>query len=386
MKRSQIRSVRRWSARCLGASLAIFTVGCASPGPPKPPSLRLPEIVTNLTADRIGEKVIFHWTNPTNTTDGLAIKGPTSAVLCRMEPPALMAKGVTPQTPCTPLQHFAAKPGAAETVDVLDASHQADPPRLLAYRLELLNAKNRSAGLSAPAYAAAGAVPPAVAGLRIRGRRQGLQVEWNPAEGAVPAQVRLHRTLVVAKPVLVNREAAAAPATEGKQPPKTGIAPGRRDEPAEVDLSTGATDSGGTLDTGVKRLETYRYTAERVQTVTLSGHKLELHSLPSPMVEYAVRDVFPPRPPTGLVAIPGFGDSPAVALSWAPSLEDDLAGYVVYRRADNSQAWTRLTPEPIEPTSFEDKTTPGASFHYRVTAVDQTGNESKPSGEVRATP
>src|SRR5580765_252644 len=58
---------RKFSKRALAAVaesvLAVF-FGCASPGPPLAPSLKLPEAVTDLTTSRVGDKVILHWTTP----------------------------------------------------------------------------------------------------------------------------------------------------------------------------------------------------------------------------------------------------------------------------------------------------------------------------------
>src|ERR1035441_7007917 len=59
--------------------------GCASPGPPLPPSLKLPEIVSasSETATRAGDEVRLHWTTPSRTTDKMLIAGPVTAEICR---------------------------------------------------------------------------------------------------------------------------------------------------------------------------------------------------------------------------------------------------------------------------------------------------------------
>src|ERR1035441_4608651 len=59
----------------IAAAAVLLLAGCASPGPPLPPSLKLPEVVTDLTARRVGDQVMLHWTTPTRTTDKLLIRG-----------------------------------------------------------------------------------------------------------------------------------------------------------------------------------------------------------------------------------------------------------------------------------------------------------------------
>ena len=59
------------SRQPLAAPLIACAAGCASPGPPQPPSLNLPEVVKDLTAERVGDVVQLHWTTPDMTTDRL---------------------------------------------------------------------------------------------------------------------------------------------------------------------------------------------------------------------------------------------------------------------------------------------------------------------------
>jgi len=148
-------------------------------------------------------------------------------------------------------------------------------------------------------------------------------------------------------------------------------------------------DAGGTLDATARRGETYTYKAQRIRTVVLDQHKLQIRSELSPAVTIAMRDDFPPRVPTGLETIPGVDTaSPSIDLSWKPNVEPDLAGYLVYRQEVGSDgtasAPVRLTPNPILEPGFHDATVlAGHSYSYRVTAIDTTGNESAPGAAVR---
>jgi fibronectin type 3 domain-containing protein len=111
-----------------------------------------------------------------------------------------------------------------------------------------------------------------------------------------------------------------------------------------------------------------------------------------PQVESAIRaeqeihyvDRYPPPVPEELVVVAEAGRA---RLVWRPSVASDLAGYIVYRRAATGpgREWTRLTPQPITATTWVDTTVAsGQTYDYRVTAIDQSGNESAPSVEARA--
>ena len=93
-------------------------------------------------------------------------------------------------------------------------------------------------------------------------------------------------------------------------------------------------------------------------------------------------DRFAPPPPTELVALTEAGRA---RLVWRASEADDVAGYIVYRREGETGKLERLTAKPVESTEYLDTAVgAGKTYVYRVTAIDQAGNESGPSNEVRA--
>jgi len=126
--------------------------------------------------------------------------------------------------------------------------------------------------------------------------------------------------------------------------------------------------------------------------MTVAGQAVELRSSPSGPLTFAVRDVFPPGVPEGLVAVPAFGDGrrPAIDLSWSAVMEQEekprLAGYAVYRReADvaGGGTWRRLGAGLVSAAAYRDgDVVAGQRYAYRVTATSTAGNESAPSGEA----
>jgi hypothetical protein len=378
----------RKRAGILPLLLALGTglTGCASPGPPLPPSLNLPEAVAanEFTATRVGDTVAVHWTTPTRTTDKLLIAGPITAVVCRSTPSAAPAAAParpipTKTVPCSPVIREAVSAGPSDAIDTLPAELTAGPPRLIAYRVELLNAKGHGAGPSAPVFALAGVGEPPLVDFRAEATKPGVLLRWRQQAGSGEA-VELTRTTVAATP---------AAATSGRKPP-TGL-PGEAKEPAEARFQAGPADAGGTIDRTVQIGHTYTYIAQRVLKVQVGAQTLELRSAPSAAVAVPVRDVFPPEAPAGLVAVPAFvGEGqvqkPAIDLSWEPDVEPRVTGYRVYRREGDTGAWQRLGTDLVPVPAYRDAAVvAGHIYTYRVTAVGDANNESAASAEVTET-
>jgi hypothetical protein len=393
---------RRWLTVGVATLPIAFAAGCASPGPPHAPSLNLPTVVSDLTADRVGDQVILHWTTPEKTTDHIAIKGPMTAEICRVS---------APSTPvCTVVTRFPVSSGPSHAEEVLPPTLTVEPASLLAYRVQLFNAHGRSAGLSVEAFAAAGSAPPSVERLRATSIREGIQLEWQPKDTNSPVQL----DRVVIRPVSVASSTPASPASSTPAKPATRsrlkktspastsgsaksqtvpmTSPKTSDE-VKLETPKQAADAGGTLDQTTQKGESYRYAARRLREISLEGHALKLRSDLSSPVTVTMLDTFPPGVPTGLEAVPG-GATPSdrsIDLSWTPDIDPDLAGYSVYRQEVTSAGQvagtaTRLNTTPIVGPAYRDQTAvSGHRYAYRVTAVDATGNESAPSADVQET-
>jgi hypothetical protein len=394
---------RRWLPAIAATALILLAAGCASPGPPQPPSLNLPEVVKDLTAERIGDVVHLHWTTPEMSTDHLEVKGAMTAEICR-----ITVTAPAPQKTCVPIPRLPVQPGPSQAAETLSPALTADPPALLAYRVQIFNVNGHSAGLSPEAFAAAGAAPPPIEQLRATPVRDGAMLQWQPTSTSAP--VELERLPVGPDGVVLEPpQHKAAPRSSSKptlkKPPATRPKPAPASAPkplqttsttpAEVKLRTPnqPADAGGTVDHTAQMGETYQYTAQRVRSVSLGNHTLELRSPVSTPVMVAMRDTFPPQTPSGLEAVPGGATAAdrSIDLSWTPDSDADLAGYFVYRQEVDSNdvvtgTVTRLNTTPVVGPAYRDQTAlAGHRYAYRVTAVDTAGNESAPSADLQET-
>ncbi len=353
-----------WTAA--GLALAVALQGCGTPGAPQPPSLNLPERVTDLAAGRSGDLVTLNWTMPKRNTDRLLLKGEIAVRVCRRD-----GAGA-----CEPagggLQFAPGKP--ASFTDRLPPAWAAGAPRALTYFVELTNRKRRSAGLSNGAMTLAGSSPQPVADLRLEVRKQGVAATWTPDQ--THSAIRLRRTLLT-------------PPRPGAEKQKGPLAP--PPEPIEQNLLVeNGSEFGRALDTTVQFGETYEYRAQRVIRVSVDNRTLELDGELSAPVRVDVLDIFPPAVPAGLAAVatmpaPGAAaERPSIDLSWQPDTEADLAGYIVYRREDGGE-WQRISPPaPVVGPAFHDaQVEPGHTYIYAVSAIDQKGHESAKSAEAK---
>jgi fibronectin type 3 domain-containing protein len=74
----------------------------------------------------------------------------------------------------------------------------------------------------------------------------------------------------------------------------------------------------------------------------------------------------------------------SVHLNWAASPSPKVTGYNVYRTFASGVGYVRLNSAPVKERSYVDSTiSEGRTYYYAVTAVDDSGNESSYSKEIR---
>jgi hypothetical protein len=172
-------------------------------------------------------------------------------------------------------------------------------------------------------------------------------------------------------------------------------------EPAFSRLTSEPLSEAAYTDETLEGFGSNRY-LYRLGTLSLAGVPGPLGE-PSPPV--TVPDVVPPRQPRIVRAL---GGDQVVTLTFGPNREHDVAGYRVYRATgpdaaadirrmalvgtvphDPAAGSFTFTDGPPDGGSDTDGSAapppePRADLRYRVTAVDQAGNESRPSRMVAA--
>ncbi len=136
---------------------------------------------------------------------------------------------------------------------------------------------------------------------------------------------------------------------------------------APIGTSTKPEYTDATIEYG----KTYDY---MVQSVEKSGEAYA-ESEVSDTTSFKPKDTFPPAVPTGLTAVPG---ARSIDLVWDRNTEKDFAGYRVFR--DGKQI-----AEGVTAPAFSDRDVkPGTKYQYRVSALDNAGNESAKSPVAEA--
>lgn len=393
-----------------------FVCGCASPGPPRPPSLYIPRIVSDLAATRRGDAIDLRFTVPGLSTDGQPLRARAlQGALCRQEVMGAQCRLVDTAETGQPIP--VPGPGADPAIlwtDPLPPALRSGNPRPIAYCVELKTPSGATAGYSDPVYAAAGTAPAQVSELRAEGTRVGVVLHWLPVSGAGEVLLRRVEPEKTTPPAHVaGREgdskfrAFAPPVVSGplqsskSQGHVRGAHGGHAFAEKHADSDPGVLwlqaepgvgSSAATIDNSIEPGIPYLYTAVRREHVQIGGRSLELESSPSNEVAITWRDIYPPASPTGLVALgydqpaapasqtPGY----AVDLIWEPVEDGQLAGYLVFRQVTDPRQLvmpgpSQLTPQPLATPGFHDATVmPAQGYRYSVVAVGTNGQRSAP--------
>ncbi len=356
-----MRPTRQLLSLIAAGVLICFLAGCASIGPPVPPSLELPKPPNDLRAVRKGERVYLFWTFPTQTIDRQNVRHPGPTNICRSLEPAMSECG-TPvgsisvdTLPLLRRQHANLKL-QAEYTDTLPADlQQQNPTRTITYAVEPLNSSGRSAGLSNQVRVPLAPTLPPPADFKAEVTATGIVLTWTcvqPTKGFpdISDRYRIYR----------------------RTPDKP------------TDLRLGDVDCPATPfeDHTFEWQKSYEY---RITVLTVVGgeNSSVVEGEDSPEQNVFANDVYPPGVPSGLQAVfSGPGQPPFVDLLWASDTDADLAGYNVYRREEGSQPEKINTQLVKTPAYRDDKVARGKTYWYSVSAVDLRGNESARSAEA----
>ena len=369
------------AAVCLGLS------GCASVGPPLPPSLELPKPPVDLHAARKGDKVTLTWTIPARTTDRRSVRYLGNTEICRGMEPVLKecgeAVGETPPPDFKPGKKSSAKKLTASFVDTLPAAvEQKHPTGFATYVVEVLNRAGRGAGLSNQVHVPLVPTLMPFGDFAAKVTAQGVLLSWKCPENSAAKQAGVTYLLRIYRRALSEgnetriAELNATQCATGESGGATGQTVGR-----PTNLPAG---QDSLLDQTFEWEKTYFYRGAVISVLADPGKvPVEVEGDDTPDVKVFANDIFPPAVPAGLQAVSsGPGQQPFVDLIWTPDTEVDLAGYNVYRREAGETA-LKLNSELVKVPAFRDmKVEPGKTYSYSVSAVDQRENESARSEEA----
>jgi hypothetical protein len=360
----------------LALATSIWT-GCASIGPPEPPSLELPKPPADVRATRKGNMVTLTWSVPRRTTVRQNIRYLGKTEICRafdapLKGCALVVGSIPPPLDFERTRKASTKKIVASFTDTLpSAMEHQNPTGFAVYAVEVENAVGRAAGISNQARVPLVPTLMPFKDFAARPQAAGVMVSWrcpHDAAGLKDVQFlfRLYRRLE-SEPHYAKL--ADVPATDC----------------AEV-ITPNEQESGVSsfLDQTLEWQQTYFYRGTVVSAIEVPGKAaVEIEGADTPEVKVFANDVFPPAVPTGLQAVfSGPGQSPFIDLIWSPVKDADLAGYNVYRR-DAGAPFEKLNAEPVHVPAFRDsRVEPGRTYFYSVSAVDQRGNESARSEEA----
>jgi hypothetical protein len=350
---------------CSGALVALLLLisGCASPGPPLPPSLELPTPVTDLRAVRNADQVYLSWTVPAETTDHQALRhlGPTR--ICRsigvMTTCGTVVGQVPPPSLTSPTHN--SQPVLANYTDTLPRDLQlANPASHVLYAVSVLNGSGRSAGLSNLIEVPAAPTLTAPATFNATVTADGVVLAWSPVN--VLALDDLHYLYRVYRKQDDNKAEMVV---------------------AEVPLGSETRFT----DRSFEWEKTYHYRVGVMTVIPQPGKpESQVGGEATPPQTVVTHDVFPPAVPSGLQAVAsGVGQAPFIDLIWSSVADADLAGYNIYRHEPGGIP-VKINPALVQTPAYRDtSTSPGRSYFYSVSAVDLRGNESSRSEETNET-
>ena len=350
---------------CGFAGLLVLA-GCGMPGAPSVPSLNLAKPVEDLTASRKGDQVDLEWTLPRRNTDRTAAKHMVSVRICRHDGTALMSACSQVALATVPPMQQAIKlkknelpaPIHMHYTDTLPAElGESQPDGVVTYAVEVMNQNDRSAGLSNQVMVPVAPTIPVPSELSAEVNAQGVLLSWT-----APAPPPAPPGLSFAYRILRKPYGAPAYVVLGDVEPSA---------------------SGTYLDKTFAWQTKYQYRITSVTDINVRGTSTAVEGADSKPVEVFTRDIYPPAQPVGLQAVfSSVGQKPFIDLTWAPNMENDLAGYNLFRRVEGGQ-FQKLNQQLIQTSSYrDDKVEAGKTYIYAVSAVDARGNESPRSTEA----
>jgi hypothetical protein len=366
------------------AVLALVVLACGKRGDPRPPVPVIPAATSDLVVTQRADRVLLSWSYPSLTTAGKNLTDVRRISVYRYEEPlpvspggrdpkTLMPGDVDPtqaqpvvlfsRIPTVPQAQFtklSTRIDSIEKANLADATtgarllyHDTPPfrssdgrPVRLTYAVvtEGAIARSQPSNLAIIVPLAVGVPPSAVTATA---KAQGVTLTWTAPQQAVGN--------------------LGAPIVSGYNVYRS--APGTT--PGELDAAINTAPVTATTYTDAPAYGEHEY---RVAAVATTGPPLVQSDLSAP-AKVNFRDLVPPAAPATVTALL---ETKLVRLLWDAVDAPDLAGYNVYRIEGPYRL--KLTPSPLKDANFLDISIDiGIGYYYEVTAIDTSGNESKPA-------
>jgi len=309
--------------RCVILALVVLLPACGKEGPPLPPFIRIPEAVKDLKVVQSGYSLVLTWTNPAKNIDGSAA---TNLAHVQIRNGGAIVATLNAGAPGQPQSH-------AIPLDASLASSRTFTAVVDTTQGKMSEVSNAASILPVE-------VPGKVRSLRAEVDQRRVRVEWErPQE----------------HPELADSYVIS-----------------RTDTPEESQTVSETRYDDNQYPAG--KALTYQVTAAR----RVAGNVV-LGVGPESLT-VTVQDKTPPGVPTGLDIVQS---DTGGYLTWNPNPETDLAGYRVFRGDRPDGEFRSLSDRVVMTNAFLD-TSYRSGQYYRVSALDEFGNESAMSAPLRA--
>jgi predicted small lipoprotein YifL len=342
----------------LALLLATALWGCGKKGPPLPPESNIPAAVSDLRAWPREGTVFFGWSIPTRNVDGSKLQDLLGFKVFRLDR-SLISQDC-PECPrnfkmVAEVDIDYPRTARIEGGKVLWTDPTVKPQTEYTYFVMGYNSYKSPSPESNRVKVFWNEAPPAPEEVMVRSENQALEITWRSAP------------------------------PKGQEPSATGFNLYRRSEGERfgfLPLNPEPLKETRFVDGGLQNGRKYSYEVRAVRN--FQGTLIE--SPASAVVEGIPDKKIPPSPPRGLLAVYQEG---GVALRWDENPEPDVAGYDVYRRAEDEETFRKMTPGLIrEPHFLDPSADPRKSYTYRLKAVDSspTPKESDFSQDADVSP
>jgi hypothetical protein len=390
-------SSHRWLSRrlCPGTALLVVAAaaalasGCASPEVPAARHVIIPQTVQDVQARQQGTSVVLSFTLPNQSTQKEPLAEPPAVEIYRGEVAAGATAKAAAKTGMKPIYTIPSEmvdtyrdQGKIVYRDTVDAATLARPRGTVewVYVVRTRVARSRASADSNRVVLPIEPPPPPVAGLRARlmkanGEPPSMTVilEWPREAGGV---------FYIFRAELTANSASSSQAESSRSEAQTPLL-----KVGEVRLQGSAGDLLAQYrDSKVEIGHTYSYIVRRADEYISFFPVVE--SADSNPAIVTVAEAQPPKVPEDVQALAVAAtatEPPYVSLSWTIGAEAGVAGYAVYRSAQEGVRGVRLNDELLGAPTYQDASAAaGQRYFYSVTAVAGSGLESAPSPAVEA--